>query len=141
MITTQRLGEAQKKEINVKTRVELYKNQKEADLAESKAELATKNARWSQASQLAKVESTKAVALREAELQTKVEKKKVLNQTEKIRVELLSKTAVEYETKGLQHLCLTKDEEVDIPITTMNIIDLMEECALSLFGKLLSDRH
>ncbi|KAK7843474.1 flotillin-like protein 1 [Quercus suber] len=99
MITTQRLGEAQKKETNVKTRVELYKNQKEADLAESKAELATKNARWSQASQLAKVESTKAVALREAELQTKVEKKKVLNQTEKIRVELLSKTAVEYETK------------------------------------------
>lgn len=43
--------------------------------------------------------------------------------------------------KGLQHLRLTKDEEVDIPITTMNRSDLMEECALSLFGKLLSDRH
>ena len=43
--------------------------------------------------------------------------------------------------EGLQHLRLTKDEEVDIPITTMNRSDLMEECALSLFGKLLSDRH
>ena len=99
IITTQRLGEAQKEEINVKTGVELYKNQKEADLAESKAELATKNARWSQDSQLAEVESTKAVALREAELKTKVEKKKALNQTEKLRVELLSKVAVEYEIK------------------------------------------
>ena len=78
--------------------MELYKNQKEADLAESKAELATKNARWSQDSQLAEVESAKAVALREAELQTKVEKK-ALNQTEKLRVELPSKVAVEYEIK------------------------------------------
>ena len=45
------------------------------------------------------MESTKAVALREAELKTKVEKKKALNQTEKLRVELLSKVAVEYEIK------------------------------------------
>ena len=41
----------------------------------------------------------------------------------------------------LQHLRLTKDEEVEIPITTMNRSNLMEEYALSLFGKLLSDRH
>ncbi|XP_075665347.1 flotillin-like protein 3 [Castanea sativa] len=99
IITTQRLGDAQKEEINVKTSVELYKNQKEAELVKSKAELATKNAGWSRASQLAEVESAKAVAIREAELQTEVEKKKALNQTEKLRAELLSKAAVEYETK------------------------------------------
>ena len=68
-------------------------------MAESKAELATKNGKWSQASQLVEVESAKVVALREAELLTKVEKKKALNQTEKLRVELLSKAVVEYETK------------------------------------------
>jgi len=45
------------------------------------------------------VESAKVVALREAKLLTKVEKKKALNQTEKLRVELLSKVVVEYETK------------------------------------------
>nr|POF15413.1 flotillin-like protein 2 [Quercus suber] len=99
VIMTQRQGEAQKEEIRVKTEVELFKNRKEAELAEYKAELATKNAGWSQASQLAEVESTKAVTLREAELQTEVEKKKVLTQTEKLRAELLSKAAVEYETK------------------------------------------
>lgn len=34
-----------------------------------------------------------------------------------------------------------KDKEMEIPVTTMNRSDLIEECALSLFGKLLSDRH
>ena len=41
----------------------------------------------------------------------------------------------------LQHLRLTKDEEEDIQISTMNRSDLMEECALSVFGKLLTDRQ
>lgn len=43
--------------------------------------------------------------------------------------------------EGLQHLRLMKDEEVDIPITTMSRSNLLEECTLSLFGKLLSDRN
>ena len=41
----------------------------------------------------------------------------------------------------LQHLRLTKDEEEDIQISSMNKSDLMEECALSLFGKLLTNRQ
>ena len=41
----------------------------------------------------------------------------------------------------LQHLRLTKDEEEDIQISTMNRSDLMEECALRLFGKLLTNRQ
>ena len=43
--------------------------------------------------------------------------------------------------EDLQHLRLTKDEEEDIQISSMNRFDLIEECALSLFGKLLTDRH
>ena len=43
--------------------------------------------------------------------------------------------------EDLQHLCLTKDEEEEIQISSMNKSDLIEECALSLFGKLLSDRQ
>ncbi|XP_030936050.1 uncharacterized protein LOC115961157 [Quercus lobata] len=43
--------------------------------------------------------------------------------------------------EDLQHLRLTKDEEEDIQISSMNRSDLMEECALSLFGKLLTDRQ
>ena len=43
--------------------------------------------------------------------------------------------------EDLQHLCLTKDEEEDIQISSMYRSDLIEECALSLFDKLLTDRH
>nr|POF00590.1 hypothetical protein CFP56_27664 [Quercus suber] len=43
--------------------------------------------------------------------------------------------------ESLQHLRLTKEEEEDIALSTRSRSDLMEECALSLFGKLLSDRQ
>lgn len=43
--------------------------------------------------------------------------------------------------ESLQHLRLTKEEEEDIAILTMSRSYLMEECALSLFGKLLSNRQ
>ena len=43
--------------------------------------------------------------------------------------------------EGLHNLCLTKEEEEEITITTKSRTDLLEECALSLFGRLLTDRH
>ena len=42
---------------------------------------------------------------------------------------------------GIQHLKLTKDEEEDITISTIKKSDLLEECAWSLFGRLLAERH
>ena len=42
---------------------------------------------------------------------------------------------------SLQNLQLTKEEEETIPITVTNSSDLLEECSLSLFGRLLSDRQ
>ena len=42
---------------------------------------------------------------------------------------------------SLQNLQLTKEEEESIPITITNSSDLLEECSLSLFGWLLSDRQ
>ncbi|GFP98571.1 flotillin-like protein 3, partial [Phtheirospermum japonicum] len=47
----------------------------------------------------AEVEADKAVALRDAELQKKVEEMNALTRTEKLRDEFLSKASVEYETK------------------------------------------
>ncbi|KAI8012017.1 Flotillin-like protein 1 [Camellia lanceoleosa] len=65
IIATKRQGEGKKEEVKVKTEVQIFENQKAADVAEANAELATKKAGWAQ---LAEVESAKAVALREAEL-------------------------------------------------------------------------
>ena len=42
---------------------------------------------------------------------------------------------------GLQNLQLTKDEEEGIRISAPSRVDCLEECHLSLFGKLLSDRQ
>nr|POE57369.1 uncharacterized protein CFP56_47995 [Quercus suber] len=43
--------------------------------------------------------------------------------------------------EGLLNLRLTKEEEEEITITTKSRADLLEECSLSLFGRLLTDRH
>ncbi|KAK6912266.1 Band 7 domain, partial [Dillenia turbinata] len=102
IISTQRQGEGKKEEGRVKSEVEIFKNRKEADVAEATAELVTKKAGWSQQAQLAEVESAKAVALREAELQRDVEKMNALTRTEKLRAELLSKACVDYDIKVQQ---------------------------------------
>ncbi|XP_010244755.1 PREDICTED: flotillin-like protein 4 [Nelumbo nucifera] len=99
IISTQRQGEGKKEEIKVKTDLRIYENQKEADVAEANAELAAKKAGWTQQAQMAEVESAKAVAVREAELQREVERMNALTRTEKLRAELLSKASVEYETR------------------------------------------
>ncbi|KAL1224252.1 Flotillin-like protein 2 [Cardamine amara subsp. amara] len=99
IIAMQRQGEGTKEEIKVKSEVKVFENQKEADVAKANAELAMKKAAWTKDAKVAEVEATKAVALREAELQTQVEKMNALTRTEKLKAEFLSKASVEYETK------------------------------------------
>ncbi|CAK9185485.1 unnamed protein product, partial [Ilex paraguariensis] len=96
IVSTQRQGEGKKEEIKVKTEVKVFENQREAEVAETNAELAKKKAGWAKEAQ---VEATKAVALREAELQRQVEVMNALTRTEKLKAEFLSKANVEYETK------------------------------------------
>nr|POF08687.1 hypothetical protein CFP56_04806 [Quercus suber] len=43
--------------------------------------------------------------------------------------------------EGLPNLHLTKEEEEEISITRRSKSELLEECALSLFGRFLSERH
>ncbi|KAH1090534.1 hypothetical protein J1N35_017791 [Gossypium stocksii] len=99
IISTQRQGEGKKEEIKVKTEVKVYENQREAEIAEANADLAKKKASWAKEAQVAEVESAKAVALREAELQREVERMNALTRTEKLKAEFLSQASVEYDTK------------------------------------------
>ncbi|KAJ4707827.1 Flotillin [Melia azedarach] len=99
IISIQRQGEGQKEELRVKTEVKVFENQREAVVAEANAELAKKKAVWSKEAKVAEVESSKAVALRDAELQRDVEKMNAETRTEKLRAEYLSKASVEYEAK------------------------------------------
>ncbi|MCL7043672.1 hypothetical protein MKW94_002831 [Papaver nudicaule] len=99
IIATQRQGEGKKEEIKVKAEIKIFENLKDADVAEANAELATKKAGWAQSAELAQVESVKAVAIREAELQREVELKNALTRTEKLKAEFLSEASVEYDVK------------------------------------------
>ncbi|KAL2925705.1 Flotillin-like protein 1, partial [Bienertia sinuspersici] len=99
IISVQRSGFAKKEDIKVKTEVQIYENERAAEVAEANAELATKKAAWTQEAQVAEVEAEKAVKLREAELQKEVERMNAMTQTEKLKAEYLSKACVEYEIK------------------------------------------
>ena len=86
----------------VKSQVKIYENQREADVAEANALLATKKAGWAQQAKMAEVEAEKAVAIREAELQKEVERKNALAKTEQLKAKQLSKATVDYEIKVFQ---------------------------------------
>ncbi|WVZ17847.1 hypothetical protein V8G54_010829 [Vigna mungo] len=93
------VAEGVKEEIKVKTEVKVFENEREAEVAQANSDLAQKKAMWAKTAQVAEVEATKAVAMREAELQREVEKMNALTRTEKLKAEFLSKANVEYETK------------------------------------------
>ncbi|RZC47488.1 hypothetical protein C5167_040443 [Papaver somniferum] len=95
IIATQRQGEGKKEEIKVNAEIKIFENLRDADVAQANAELATKKAGWAQSAELAQVESVKAVAIKEAELQREVELKNALTQTEKLKAQYLSKASVQ----------------------------------------------
>lgn len=106
IILTRRQGEGKKEEVKVRTEVQIYENQREAEVVEANSDLAKKKAGWSQSAKLAEVESVNAVALREAELQMEVEKRNALTHTEKLKAELLSQASVQYEINVSMHASL-----------------------------------
>ncbi|XP_048447843.1 flotillin-like protein 4 isoform X2 [Pyrus x bretschneideri] len=96
---TQREGEGKMEEIKTRTEVKVFENIREAEVAKANAELAKKKAGWAKEAHVAEVEASKAVALREAELQKEVERMNALTRTEKLKAELLTEASVKYETK------------------------------------------
>ncbi|KAL8155327.1 hypothetical protein AgCh_000636 [Apium graveolens] len=59
IISTRRQGEGNKEEIRVKTKMQIYKNQRDAKMEQVNAELAKKKAVWSQSAKMAQVEADK----------------------------------------------------------------------------------
>ncbi|TVU30335.1 hypothetical protein EJB05_21950, partial [Eragrostis curvula] len=62
-----------KEQSKVEAEVKVFENEREAVVAAAKAELATKKAAWDRQTKVAEIEASKAVALREAELQMEVQ--------------------------------------------------------------------
>jgi flotillin len=102
VFTVKRKGEGAKEEARVKAEVKVFENEREAEVAEANLGLEMKKAGWEQQAKVAQVEATKAVALREAELQVEVERRDAATQTEKLKAEQLSRAVVDYEMKVQQ---------------------------------------
>ncbi|XP_068326854.1 flotillin-like protein 4 [Pyrus communis] len=96
---TKREGEEKMEGIRTRTQVKVFENVREAEVAEADADLMKKKAGWTKEAHVAEVEASKAVALREAELQKEVERMNALTRKEKLTAELLTEANVEYETK------------------------------------------
>ena len=111
VLSARQQGVGCREEIKVKADVEVYENEREADIAAARAALAVKKAGLDKQSKVAEVEAVKAVVVREAELQMEVERKNALRLTEKLKAEQLSKATVQYETQvfiGKLYLFLKK---------------------------------
>ncbi|KAF2914076.1 hypothetical protein DAI22_10g135300 [Oryza sativa Japonica Group] len=100
VLSARQQGVGCREEIKVKADVEVYENEREADIAAARAALAVKKAGLDKQSKVAEVEAVKAVVVREAELQLEVERKNALRLTEKLKAEKLSKATVQYETQA-----------------------------------------
>ncbi len=74
-------------------------NDRRTEIAKSKADYLVKQAEYDRQSTLAKVEAEKAYDIRASELQKEVENRNIMQQTEKLRSELLSQSIVESEAK------------------------------------------
>ncbi|XP_073365673.1 flotillin-like protein 2 [Aegilops tauschii subsp. strangulata] len=99
VLSVRQQGQGLKEEAKVKAEVQVFENERAAEIAAAKAELAMKKAGWDKQ---AEVEAAKAVAIREAELQMEVERKNAMRQTEKLKAEQLSKATVHYDTQAEQ---------------------------------------
>jgi flotillin len=89
-------------------RVQVLRNERAAEVAEANTELAMMKARWERQAMVAEVESAKAVAIRDAQLQAEVERTMAERQTEKLK---LSKAVVDYEMKVQQANCELSNRE------------------------------
>lgn len=104
--------------IQMDAETRIFENEKEADVAEANAELATKKARWLQQSRIAEIESSKTAAIRDAEMQRELERKKALAATEMRRGEALSKATVEYEVsvQKTNAVVYSKQRDADVAL-------------------------
>ncbi|OEL13471.1 Flotillin-like protein 2 [Dichanthelium oligosanthes] len=102
VISARQEAVAMKEQAKAQAEVKVVENERGALVVAAMGKLATKKAGWDQKTGLAEVEAAMAVAIREAELQMELERRKTKCLTEKLRDEQLSKATVAYDTQVLE---------------------------------------
>src|SRR5581483_7761955 len=75
----------------------LVENERKISVAKANMNLATKESEFERARKIAAIEATQAAKMRESELQKQVEERRLLSETERLRVEYVAKATAEFE--------------------------------------------
>jgi flotillin len=75
----------------------IVENERKIQVAEAEMNLATKKADYEKQMKIASIEATQAAKMRESELQKEVEERRLLSETERLRVQHVAKATAEFE--------------------------------------------
>ncbi|CAB4416535.1 unnamed protein product [Rhizophagus irregularis] len=75
----------------------IIENERKVQVAEAEMTLATKKSEYEKKIKLASIEATQAAKMRESELQKQVEERRLLSETERLRVQYVAKATAEFE--------------------------------------------
>ncbi|KAF0362833.1 Flotillin domain protein [Gigaspora margarita] len=75
----------------------LIENERKISIAKAEMSLATKKSEYSQQVKIAAIEADQAAKMRQAELEKEVEERRLLSETERLRVQHVAKATAEYE--------------------------------------------
>ncbi|GBG62530.1 hypothetical protein CBR_g30848 [Chara braunii] len=95
---TERIARTRQQTQHIESETVAYENEKKRAIAESEAALLVKKAELDRQVDIANVESAQAVVLRRTELERQVEEYRLLSETERLRAEVVSKSAAEKES-------------------------------------------
>jgi flotillin len=93
----EREGLTRRETAKVEAETVLIENERKVSIAQANMNLATKESEFERAKKIAAIEAAQAAKMRESELQKQVEERRLLSETERLRVEYVSKATAEYE--------------------------------------------
>ncbi|GBC01178.1 hypothetical protein RclHR1_00410005 [Rhizophagus clarus] len=93
----EREGLTRRETSKVEAETILIENERKVSIAEANMNLATKESEFERAKKIAAIEAVQAAKMRESELQKQVEERRLLSETERLRVEYVSKATAEFE--------------------------------------------
>ncbi|CAG8760521.1 2662_t:CDS:2, partial [Ambispora leptoticha] len=93
----EREGKTRKENAKIEAETIVIENERKVSIAQAEMALATKKSEFDQKTKIASIEATQAAKMREVELQKQVEERRLLSETERLRVELVAKANAEFE--------------------------------------------
>lgn len=91
------MATAKQQELQAQAETKIFENTRKAEMALADAELAKKNAMWSQEVELAKIQSTNVAKIRDAELQRELELRRAQAEMERLRANEVVPATIGYE--------------------------------------------